>query len=100
MQTLTNDKIIQAVFTATAEAKARALAILQGKEPAPQPKPIDAPLLMGMGDSAKFLGVSRATLWRMVRDGRLAKVEIYHNAFRLRRTDLLDLANRKEVRCG
>lgn len=98
--TPTNDQIIQAVFTAPDEAKSRALAILQGKEPAPQPEPIDGPLLMGMGDSAKLMGLSRATLWRMIRDGRLEKVEIYHNAFRLRRSDILALVNRKEAARG
>ena len=54
---------------------------------------------MGMGDSAKFLGISRATLWRMIRDGRLTKVEIYHNAFRLRRSDILALVNDRTA-CG
>jgi excisionase family DNA binding protein len=91
----TNDEIIQAVFTATDEAKARALAILRGEaDPASAlcPRTSDeAPLLLGMGEAAKLLGVSRATLWRMLRDGRLTKVEIYHNAFRLRRADILAL---------
>ena len=96
--TSTNDQIIQAVFTATAKAKDRALAILEGNEPAPSsdlspPSSEATPLLMGMGESAKFLGVSRATLWRMIRDGRLTKVEIYHNAYRLRRSDILALVN-------
>ena len=100
-----NDQIIQAVFTATAEAKSRALTILQGKEdPVGPPSDLrpptseEAPLLMGMGESAKFLGVSRATLWRMIRDGRLTKVEIYHNAFRLRRSDILALVNERTPR--
>ncbi len=93
MHSVSNDQIIQAVFTATDQAKSRALAILQGRGESPSrpPVPIETPLLMGMGDSAKFLGVSRATLWRMIRDGRLTKVEIYHNAFRLRRSDILAL---------
>ena len=98
MQAITNDEVIQAVFSATPESKSRALAILEGNEPAPSsdlspPSSEVPPLLMGMGESAKFLGVSRATLWRMLRDGRLEKVEIYHNAFRLRRSDILDLVN-------
>ena len=98
---VTNDQIIQAVFTATDEAKPRALAILEGNEPAPSsdlspPSSETAPLLMGMGESAKLLGVSRATLWRMIRDGRLTKVEIYHNAYRLRRSDILDLVRGRD----
>jgi len=99
---VTNDQIIQAVFTATDEAKVRALAILEGGDPASAesrpPEPDDTPLLMGMGESAEFLGVSRATLWRMIRDGRLTKVEIYHNAFRLRRSDILALVNERTTR--
>ncbi|MDF7824114.1 helix-turn-helix domain-containing protein [Pontiellaceae bacterium B12227] len=99
MQNVSNDEIIQAVFTADDEAKHRALAILKGEaDPSSDfgPQPSDeGPLLMGMGDSAKLLGVSRATLWRMIRDGRLTKVEIYHNAFRLRRSDILALVNER-----
>jgi excisionase family DNA binding protein len=100
VNTVTNDEIIQAVFSATDEAKSQALLILQGKVPESKLAPINGPLLMGMGDSAKLLGVSRATLWRMIRDGRLEKVEIYHNAFRLRREDILALANGREVARG
>ena len=100
MNTVTDEKVITALFGAKPEAKSRALLILQGKEPAPQPEPIDGPLLLGMGDSAKLMGLSRATLWRMIRDGRLEKVEIYHNAFRLRRSDILALVNRKEAARG
>jgi excisionase family DNA binding protein len=39
-----------------------------------------------------LLGVSRATLWRMLKEGSLEKVEIYHNSFRLRRADIMELA--------
>lgn len=96
--TVTNDQIIQAVFTATDQSKTRALAILEGRDESPSrpPEPIDTPLLMGMGESANFLGVSRATLWRMIRDGRLTKVEIYHNAYRLRRSDILALVRGRD----
>ncbi|VGO19148.1 helix-turn-helix transcriptional regulator [Pontiella sulfatireligans] len=111
--TATNDEIIQAVFTAADEAKTRALAILKGEAdpsslrgegpsgPEADLRPPSSeigPLLMGMGEAARFLGVSRATLWRMIRDQRLSKVEIYHNAFRLRRSDILELVNRREVK--
>jgi excisionase family DNA binding protein len=53
----------------------------------------DGPLLMGMMAAAEFLGVSRTTLWRMVNDGRLEKVEILPGSFRLRRADLETFAN-------
>lgn len=99
-----NDQIIQAVFVADDEAKTRALAILEGKEdPAVLvsdlrlPSSETAPLLMGMGESATLLGISRCTLWRMIKDGRLEKVEIYHNSFRLRRSDLHDLVRSRSA---
>ena len=60
----------------------------------PEPK---GPLLVGMGEGAKFLGVSRATLWRMIKVGRLAKVEVLKESFRLRRADLEALAAGKAV---
>lgn len=52
------------------------------------------PLLMGMKAAAKFLGVSRTTLWRMVNEGRLKKVEVLPGSFRLRRADLEAVANK------
>src|ERR1700690_2457679 len=50
--------------------------------------PAQGPLLLGMSASAKFLGVSRATLWRMIKAGLLQKVEVLPGSFRLRRADL------------
>jgi excisionase family DNA binding protein len=47
---------------------------------------------MGMGAGAKYLGVSRATLWRMIRIGKLKKVEVLPGSFRVRRSDLESLA--------
>ena len=50
------------------------------------------PLLLGMGAGAKFLGVSRGTLWRMIKAGGINKVEILPNSFRVRRADLEAIA--------
>jgi excisionase family DNA binding protein len=49
-------------------------------------------LLMGMSEAAKYLNVSRATLWRICRSKRLARVEILPKSFRVRRADLEALA--------
>jgi len=59
-----------------------------------QEKPMAAsgPLLMGMSASAKLLGVSRVTLWRMIKGGLLQKIEILPGTFRIRRADLEALA--------
>ena len=46
------------------------------------------PLLLGMTASANLLGVSRATLWRMIKAGLLQKIEVLPGSFRLRRADL------------
>ena len=50
------------------------------------------PLLMGMSASARLLGVSRATLWRMTKVGLLQKIEVLPGSFRLRRSDLEAIA--------
>ena len=50
------------------------------------------PLLMGMTASARLLGVSRATLWRMIKGGLLQKIEVLPGSFRLRRADLESIA--------
>ena len=107
MKTVSNDDLIRAVFTATDEAKTKALAILEGREP-PAPsivegpsRPLDnGPLLLSMGEAAALLHVSRATLWRTIKAGRLPKVELYPGAFRLRRSDIIAIVNGKAVRNG
>jgi excisionase family DNA binding protein len=53
-----------------------------------------------MGEAAALLHVSRATLWRTIKAGRLPKVELYPGAFRLRRSDILAIVNGKAVRNG
>jgi hypothetical protein len=66
--------------------------ILEGKIQKPPPQTV-GPLLMGMKASAKFLGVSRTTIWRLVGQGRLQKVEVLPGSFWLRRTELEAIAN-------
>jgi excisionase family DNA binding protein len=100
MKTVSNDDLIRAVFTATDEAKTKALAILEGRDGSPS-RPLDnGPLLLSMGEAAALLHVSRATLWRTIKAGRLPKVELYPGAFRLRRSDILAIVNGKSVRNG
>jgi excisionase family DNA binding protein len=100
MSKVNNDDLIRAVFTATDEAKTKALAILEGRDGSPS-RPLDnGPLLLSMGEAAALLHVSRATLWRTIKAGRLPKVELYPGAFRLRRSDILAIVNGKAVRNG
>jgi len=90
MGDLTSD-LLTAVVAATPERKDAALKFLRGELPAAA-RPPTGPLLLGVGAGAKFLGVSRATLWRAVRAGKIQKVELFPGSFRVRREDLEALA--------
>ena len=94
---VTNDELIQAVFKAEPERKSRALRILQGEDLLLK---IDEPLLLTMGEATELIPCSRATLWRIVKAGRLTKVELYPGSYRLRRSDVVALANGEAVSRG
>ena len=88
-----NEQIILAVFTAGDEDKVKALDILQGKEVR---LALSGPLLLSMGEATDLLGVSRATLWRMLEAGSLEKVELYAGSYRLRVSDILELVEKRQ----
>ena len=69
--------------------------VLDGELPF-EPRVLDAPLLLGMGDAARLLGVSRGTLWRMLQAGTFEKVELYRGSHRIRRVDIEDFLFGKE----
>ncbi len=84
-------ELLTVFVAATPERKADALRVLKGSAMAAdpvEPKPIIGPLLLGMGAASRYLGVSRTTLWRMIRAGGLEKVELFPGSYRLRRADL------------
>jgi predicted regulator of amino acid metabolism with ACT domain len=58
-----------------------------------KPSVTTGPVLMGMTASAQLLGVSRATLWRMIKGGLLQKIEVLPGSFRLRLADLEAIAS-------
>lgn len=68
--------------------RSEALRVLRGEVAATPSPRSEGPLLLGMGAAARYLGVSRPTMWRMIRDGRLEKVEVLAGSFRMRRGDL------------
>ncbi len=92
MEAVTDEQVIKALFGATPERKSRALLILEGED---IPQNIDEPLLLTMGEAAKMLGISRTSIWRLTRLGRLQKRELYPNSYRIRKQDVLDLVNGK-----
>jgi len=94
-KTVSNDKLFQAVFTATDDAKERALEILEGKE---SPSENDGPLLLSMGATCELMGLSRSSLWRLIKSGRLEKIELHPGSYRIRRADILSLIAESGVR--
>jgi excisionase family DNA binding protein len=90
MSDLTGD-LLAAVVAATPERKEAALKALRG-ETEPARKPSVGPLLLGMGQAARLLNVSRATLWRILQAGTIKRVELFPGSFRVRREDVEALA--------
>jgi transcriptional regulator of acetoin/glycerol metabolism len=72
--TMPNERLLK-FLQADAGAQARIDEILEGKAPMIAERST-GPLLFGMSAAAKFLGVSRATLWRILQTGRLNKIEV------------------------
>ena len=90
----TMEDLMQSALTATEDLKVAALKVLRG-EVESEPAPATGPLLFGMGEAAAFIGVSRPTLWRMIKAGRLEKVELFPGSFRIRRKDVERVINGK-----
>ena len=79
---------LQKLLVATPEQIAAVDAALSG-----QPKSEAVSLrLLRMGQAAKESGISRCTLWRMYKEGRLRAVEVRPGSFRIPETELRKLA--------
>lgn len=85
------NELFQALATASDERKVAALKALRGEMEAAR-KPAVGPLLLGMGQAARLLNVSRATLWRILQAGKIQRVELFPGSFRVRREDVEALA--------
>ena len=86
----TNERLLR-FLQATPEQQVAIDRILSG-ETLFSPRAPEGPLLCGMSAAARYLGVSRATLWRMTKAGVLQKVEVLPGSYRVRRADLLAIA--------
>ena len=82
-------EILQALMVAPPSRKQQALKLLRGEY---QPEPTTGPLLYSMSEAARVLGVSRTTFWRLFQTGQLKKVEIMKGCYRVRRSDIEELA--------
>ena len=90
-----NERLLR-FLQASPEQQAMIDRILEGRL-APEPPAPNGPLLIGMGAGSRLLGVSRATLWRMIKAGRLDRVEVLPGSFRVRRADVEAIANGRGV---
>lgn len=86
-----NDRLMRYLL-ATPAQQAAINEYLDGRSDLMIQQPVRGPLLLGMGAAAKYLGVSRATLWRMIQAGKISKVEVLSGSFRVRRADIERIA--------
>lgn len=91
-----NERLLK-FLQATPEQQAAIDRILAGQVEPPAPAPVTGPLLIGMSAAAELLGVSRATLWRMIKGRKLVPVQILPGSSRLRRVDVEALVSGKGV---
>ena len=87
---LTSEQRLLRLLQARPEEQAAIDRILEGRL-APEPQAPKGPLLMRVKDAAALLGVHRATIWRLVKAGRLQTVELL-GSLRVRRADIEGLA--------
>jgi len=85
--TWSTDERLLRLLRSSPEQQAAIDRILEGRVEAPHPAP-SGPRLMMMGDAARLLGVSRTTIWRMMKLGKLEGVEILPGTVRVRRSDV------------
>ncbi len=76
---------IKALFSATPEQLAAVDAALAGKQPDSERPSLRLPR---MGEAASETGLSRCTLWRAIRDGRLRSVEVRRGSHRISENEL------------
>ena len=87
MSTTNGNERLLRFLQATPAQQAAIDRILEGKAEV-ETAPRTGLLLLGMGPAAKYLGVSRGTLYRMIQAGRLARVQVLPGSYRVRREDL------------
>ena len=92
---ISNERLLR-FLSATPEQQAAIDRILEGRL-APEPDELPkGPLLMMIKDAAALVGVHRATIWRLVRAGRLEAVELL-GSVRIPRADVEALARGRRI---
>ena len=84
--------LVLRVIQAGPDQRAAIERVLKGGVTEPVAPPRTGPLLLRMKEGAELIGVSRPTFWRICRAGKLERIEILPNSFRVRREDVEALA--------
>jgi len=85
---LSRDDRLLRVLHASPEAQMRIDRILLGVESGDGQRQRQAPLLMTSTEAANYLGVSRTTMWRIAKSGKIRKVRLGAKSYRYRRADV------------
>jgi excisionase family DNA binding protein len=90
------EELLLAILAADEVRRREGLRVLRG-DPVPEEEatPVTGPILMPMGKAAQYMGVSRVTLWRMIKEGRLEQVELRQGNYRVRKADIDRLFGRR-----
>lgn len=91
-----SNELLLTFLQAGPEQRAKIESILEGRDGA-SAETSSGPLLLTMVAGSRLLGCSRSSLWRMIRRGRLRKVEILPGTYRVRRADLEAIAAGRKV---
>ncbi len=87
-QTMDANERMLKLLQATPEMLAGIDEILAGGKP----QETTGPLLMSMSQGCEYLGVSRTTLWRLIKRGKIEAVEFMPGSHKVRRRDLERIA--------
>lgn len=86
-----SSEFLAAAMMADPRRRKAALRVLNGDVPLSNDP--EQPILLKSGPASKLLGVSKATFWRLVQQGRLKPVQITTKATFFRRRDIVALAD-------
>lgn len=84
---------LERILTATPSQQLQIDRVLAGESASPVPQ-AEGPLLLTFTEASKYSGLSRTTLWRLCSRGALNPVTVTPTCRRLRRSDLVRLADR------
>jgi excisionase family DNA binding protein len=82
------DELVPLFMAADSERKLAAFAALRAEDGPKPEQPPGSLRLYKMGEAAKVTGLSRTTLWRALRDGRIKAVEIRPGLLRIPESEL------------